>query len=176
MAQRYNPPPGWEVPAEDWTPPRDWTPDPSWPPAPDGWIFWLDLEQKAKHRQQSRFGRTSVAAIVIIALLGAGAATHSLSSQGPRGVALPSIPAPTLTQPAVNSSAQPGAITLRTTPTTAPTNQPTATTAQTSVGSTTTPTRPPRSGPASPTVTPTDDCPVKHAIRKFFGLCPTPPR
>jgi hypothetical protein len=40
MAYRFNPPPGWEVPA-GFTPADGWTPDPSWPPAPEGWEFWL---------------------------------------------------------------------------------------------------------------------------------------
>jgi hypothetical protein len=40
MAYRFNPPPGWEVPA-GFTPADGWTPDPSWPPAPEGWQFWL---------------------------------------------------------------------------------------------------------------------------------------
>lgn len=35
-----NPPPGWPVPGEGWTPPAGWKPDPSWPPAPAGWVFW----------------------------------------------------------------------------------------------------------------------------------------
>lgn len=39
---RFNPPPGWPVPAE-WTPTPDWKPDPSWPPAPPGWRFWLPM-------------------------------------------------------------------------------------------------------------------------------------
>jgi hypothetical protein len=185
LAQRYNPPPGWEVPAgEDWTPPLDWQPDPSWPSAPDGWIFWLELEQKAKHRlkPKPRFSRTPVAVIVIIALFGVGAVTQSLKSQGSRGVALPSIPAPTLAgdQTGISSPPQPGATKVGTTPTATPTIRPTDTTGQGPVGRkttpTSTPTRPPRSGPARPNETPTDDCPVQHPIRKFFGRCPTPTR
>lgn len=37
---RFNPPPGWPVPA-DWAPHEGWTPDPSWPPAPENWTFWI---------------------------------------------------------------------------------------------------------------------------------------
>jgi hypothetical protein len=40
MAYRFNPPPGWEVPA-GFTPGEGWAPDPAWPPAPEGWDFWL---------------------------------------------------------------------------------------------------------------------------------------
>jgi hypothetical protein len=38
---KFNPPPGWPPPPEDWTPTSDWRPDPSWPPAPQGWVFWV---------------------------------------------------------------------------------------------------------------------------------------
>ncbi len=41
MAQRFNPPPGWHVPA-GFTPTPGWQPDPSWPAAPTGWNFWVD--------------------------------------------------------------------------------------------------------------------------------------
>lgn len=41
---RFNPPPGWNVPAGDWTPPAGWKPDPDWPSAPSGWQFWLKAE------------------------------------------------------------------------------------------------------------------------------------
>jgi hypothetical protein len=44
MAHRFNPPPGWDVPA-GFTPDEAWTPDPAWPPAPPGWEFWLPQEQ-----------------------------------------------------------------------------------------------------------------------------------
>jgi Domain of unknown function (DUF4041)/T5orf172 domain len=44
----YNPPPGWQVPSEDWTPPAGWTPDPSWPPAPAGWQFWVKKAAQAE--------------------------------------------------------------------------------------------------------------------------------
>ncbi len=36
----FNAPPGWDIPAGEWTPPAGWTPDPTWPPAPPGWNFW----------------------------------------------------------------------------------------------------------------------------------------
>ena len=38
---KFNPPPGWPKPPEDWIPPKDWSPDPSWPAAPDGWQLWI---------------------------------------------------------------------------------------------------------------------------------------
>jgi hypothetical protein len=41
MRHRFNPPPGWPVPPEDWTPPVSWQPDPSWPPPPAGWQLWV---------------------------------------------------------------------------------------------------------------------------------------
>ncbi|UFU03886.1 hypothetical protein LQF12_04555 [Ruania suaedae] len=41
MTQRFNPPPGWQVPA-GFTPPQGWQPDPSWPAAPAGWNYWVD--------------------------------------------------------------------------------------------------------------------------------------
>lgn len=41
VGYNYNPPPGWEVPADDWAPPLGWAPDPAWPAAPDGWQFWV---------------------------------------------------------------------------------------------------------------------------------------
>lgn len=44
MARRFNPPPGWPKPPDDWQPPPGWEPDPSWPPAPPGWQLWIDDE------------------------------------------------------------------------------------------------------------------------------------
>lgn len=41
MQYRFNPPPGWPVPAQGWTPPEDWQPDPTWPPPPADWQLWL---------------------------------------------------------------------------------------------------------------------------------------
>lgn len=38
---RFNPPPGWDVPGDGWSPPHGWTPDPAWPAAPEGWQFWI---------------------------------------------------------------------------------------------------------------------------------------
>lgn len=40
MGYRFNPPPGWDVPA-GFAPESDWRPDPDWPAAPDGWEFWV---------------------------------------------------------------------------------------------------------------------------------------
>jgi hypothetical protein len=40
---RFNPPPGWPVPAKGWVPPPNWQPDPSWPPAPPGWPLWIPV-------------------------------------------------------------------------------------------------------------------------------------
>ncbi|GEL93792.1 hypothetical protein [Cellulomonas composti] len=42
MALRFNPPPGWPPPPEDWLPPKGWKPDPSFPRAPAGWVFVVD--------------------------------------------------------------------------------------------------------------------------------------
>jgi hypothetical protein len=39
-AVRFNPPPGWLVPA-GFFPDASWRPDPSWPPAPLDWQFWI---------------------------------------------------------------------------------------------------------------------------------------
>ncbi|QOR71720.1 hypothetical protein IM660_05430 [Ruania alkalisoli] len=41
MTQRFNPPPGWQVPS-GFVPTPGWQPDPSWPAAPAGWNFWVD--------------------------------------------------------------------------------------------------------------------------------------
>ncbi|TDE97572.1 hypothetical protein EXU48_05160 [Occultella glacieicola] len=41
MSQRFNAPPGWQVPP-NFTPPEGWQPDPSWPPAPAGWNYWVE--------------------------------------------------------------------------------------------------------------------------------------
>ncbi len=40
---RFNPPPGWPVPAKGWVPPPNWQPDPSWPPVPPGWQLWIPV-------------------------------------------------------------------------------------------------------------------------------------
>ncbi|MEM7704475.1 MAG: DUF4041 domain-containing protein [Pseudomonadota bacterium] len=39
---KFNPPPGWPKPPDNWEPPKGWTPDPSWPAPPDGWEMWVD--------------------------------------------------------------------------------------------------------------------------------------
>lgn len=41
VAWKFNAPPGWPKPPENWVPSTDWKPDPSWPAAPGGWQFWL---------------------------------------------------------------------------------------------------------------------------------------
>ncbi|WP_425955445.1 excalibur calcium-binding domain-containing protein [Xylanimonas sp. McL0601] len=41
MAARFNPPPGWQVPA-GFRPEPGWSPDPAWPPAPGGWDYWIE--------------------------------------------------------------------------------------------------------------------------------------
>lgn len=41
----FNPPPGWPVPGDGWTPPTGWKPDPTWPPAPSGWVFWAPVTE-----------------------------------------------------------------------------------------------------------------------------------
>ena len=39
MAARFNPPPGWDVPA-GFSPEAGWQPDPVWPAPPPGWVWW----------------------------------------------------------------------------------------------------------------------------------------
>ncbi|QAY69605.1 excalibur calcium-binding domain-containing protein [Xylanimonas protaetiae] len=41
MAARFNPPPGWQVPA-GFRPEPGWSPDPAWPVAPAGWEYWIE--------------------------------------------------------------------------------------------------------------------------------------
>jgi hypothetical protein len=43
-AYRFNPPPNWPSPPQDWAPPAGWQPDPSWPAPPAGWELWLPEE------------------------------------------------------------------------------------------------------------------------------------
>lgn len=44
---KFNPPPGWPKPPENWVPPAGWEPDPNWPKMPDGWQLWIeDTDQK----------------------------------------------------------------------------------------------------------------------------------
>jgi hypothetical protein len=40
MGLRFNPPPGWPLPA-GFVPPAGWQPDPSWPPVPPQWELWV---------------------------------------------------------------------------------------------------------------------------------------
>lgn len=42
---RFNPPPGWPVPAPGWEPPAGWIPDPLWPSPPPNWSFWTTGHQ-----------------------------------------------------------------------------------------------------------------------------------
>lgn len=41
MTQRFNAPPGWDVPA-GFVPPDGWQPDPSWPTPPQDWTWWVE--------------------------------------------------------------------------------------------------------------------------------------
>jgi len=46
MTVRFNAPPGWDVPSNpQWTPPQEWKPQPWWPPAPEGWVFWVPVDE-----------------------------------------------------------------------------------------------------------------------------------
>lgn len=40
MGYRFNAPPGWPTPPEDWRPSASWSPDASWPAPPRSWPFW----------------------------------------------------------------------------------------------------------------------------------------
>lgn len=40
MSPRFNPPPGWPLPA-GFVPPAGWQPDPSWPAMPPDWPLWV---------------------------------------------------------------------------------------------------------------------------------------
>lgn len=42
---KFNPPPNWPKPPDDWVPPKGWSPDPSWPPVPEGWLLWIDSSE-----------------------------------------------------------------------------------------------------------------------------------
>ncbi len=46
---KFNPPPGWPKPPENWTPPAGWEPDPSWPKMPDGWQLWIEDGSKQRN-------------------------------------------------------------------------------------------------------------------------------
>jgi hypothetical protein len=186
MAMRYNPPPGWEVPPEDWTPPQDWKPDPSWPAAPEGWIFWLDPEQRGKHRPRPRVSRKVVVMAVIVALLGVGVTSYSLPSRGPQGVALPVIvPVPTLGDDpsGATGSPRPRASKINGTATAGPTTGSAATASASPTQRRTTPVSAPTrtnaptaTATSGPTASPTPDCAALHPIGKYLGLCPTPTR
>jgi hypothetical protein len=54
---RYNPPPNWPKPPEDWVPHPDWSPDPSWPPPPRGWRLWIEEDSPSAQRTKSALGR-----------------------------------------------------------------------------------------------------------------------
>jgi hypothetical protein len=54
---RYNPPPNWPKPPEDWVPQPGWSPDPSWPPPPPGWKLWVDDDAPSPHRTKSALSR-----------------------------------------------------------------------------------------------------------------------
>jgi hypothetical protein len=41
---RFNAPPGWPSPPNDWVPDATWRPDPSWPAAPPGWQWWVPTQ------------------------------------------------------------------------------------------------------------------------------------
>jgi hypothetical protein len=44
MIQKFNPPPGWNVPQYPWTPPAGFKKDESWPDPPADWQFWVLVE------------------------------------------------------------------------------------------------------------------------------------
>lgn len=44
---KFNAPPGWPTPPDDWHPPTGWKPDPSWPELPDGWQLWIPGDEPA---------------------------------------------------------------------------------------------------------------------------------
>ncbi len=44
MTRKFNPPPGWPKPPDDWVPPKGWSPDPAWPEPPAGWELWLSAD------------------------------------------------------------------------------------------------------------------------------------
>ena len=45
MALYFNAPPNWPEKPKGWRPEPGWQPDPAWGPAPEGWKFWLPLEE-----------------------------------------------------------------------------------------------------------------------------------
>jgi hypothetical protein len=54
---RYNPPPNWPKPPEDWVPSPGWSPDPSWPPPPPGWRLWVEEDDASPHGTKSPLSR-----------------------------------------------------------------------------------------------------------------------
>lgn len=75
MTIRFNPPPGWPVPAADFVPDDAWHPDPSWPPAPAGWQFWVEQDVApagvpAAAPRIDPAAALGLTGLVIIALLG----------------------------------------------------------------------------------------------------------
>ena len=38
---RFNPPPNWPAPPENFVPVAEWEPDRAWGPPPDGWLVWV---------------------------------------------------------------------------------------------------------------------------------------
>lgn len=57
MSKRYNPPPNWPQPPQDWTPPPGWQPDASWGPPPPGWQLWTnDQNWFVRHKVLSAIG------------------------------------------------------------------------------------------------------------------------
>jgi hypothetical protein len=171
MALRYNPPPGWTVPQDDWRPPLDWMPDPSWPPAPELWEFWLDVEQKAKHRPRQRSRRRFFAVVAIVTLLAFGvmakAKVPNRVDSGERRVA----PSPSLTEnpiattpPATSASPAPPPTTkIQTSAAKKPTSQPSPTSAKPVPTVTTT----------SPTPTATVPNPIRHSVSPGGGGGPS---
>lgn len=40
--EKFNAPPGWPKPPQNWMPKPGWKPEPSWAKAPDNWNFWIN--------------------------------------------------------------------------------------------------------------------------------------
>lgn len=111
MAKRYNPPPGWQVPAGSWRPSFAWQPDPAWPPAPVGWMFWVEQERDpavvsaAPSRISRGYLGAAIGAVVLAALIAVGTVAVVRGSGGGTGdadtsVALAVASSPQLTTPA----------------------------------------------------------------------------
>ncbi len=54
---RYNSLPNWPSPPESWAPPPSWQPTLEWGLAPEGWRFWVPVEDA-----EAAFPRASLAA------------------------------------------------------------------------------------------------------------------